>query len=69
MLLQRKDFARRAVELGEHESGVTNRIDADVVPAAMRGAPGELDFDPDESAVRGADRESRRLGENRAFRA
>src|SRR5688500_11514434 len=57
------------VELGEQQSGVHDRIDADVIAAAVGGAAGESDVDPRKSAMSRTDRESCRLGDDRCFGA
>ena len=54
-----------AIELGEQQAGVANRVDADVPAAAVRRAAGDVHLDPDEAAVRRHDREARRLGDDR----
>src|SRR5687768_17925784 len=53
------------VELGQQQAGVADRIDADIVSAAVGGAPTDDDFDPGEPAVRGSDGETGRLGDDR----
>jgi hypothetical protein len=57
------------IKLGEDESGVRDRVHADVVSAAVRRSPAKGDVDPDESTMRGADRETRRLRQYRSFGA
>src|SRR5688572_17634721 len=48
---------------------MTDRVNTDVVSAAMCGASCEFDLRPDETAMSSADREASGLGENRVFRA
>src|SRR5688572_23579147 len=55
------------IECGENEAGVRDGIDAYVVAGTVRSASGELYLRPDETSVRGTDRQLRRLGENRCL--
>ena len=58
MRLQRKLLGVDAVQLGEQQAGVTNRVHADVPSAAVRRATGHVDLEPHEAAVRRHDRET-----------
>ena len=61
----RKLLGVDAIELGEDQPGVPNRVDADVPPAAVRRAPVHRHVDPHEAEVRRHDRQPRRLGDDR----
>src|SRR5512132_3809965 len=49
------------IELCQHEAGVSNCVDSDIVSASVRSAPGELQLHPEKASMRGANRESRWL--------
>jgi len=63
------DPSGQTIQLGEEKSGVGDGVDSNVVSAAVGGATGELDIDPDEAAMRGTNGEARRLGDDGGVRA
>ena len=70
-LMARARLARplQLLQLGEQQTRVGDRIDADVVAASVRGAAPERNIEPRESTVSWTDREPRWLGDDRGFRS
>ena len=52
------------LEFGQQQTGVRNRVDADVVAASVCGTPPQRDIEPCEPAMGGTDRQLRRLGDD-----
>src|SRR5687768_4291475 len=69
MTSQGEHISLEHAELLEHEPGVENRIDTDLVAAPVSRAPVDLDLDPRESLVRRHDRETRGLSDDRRIGA
>ena len=59
-----RTVASKASSSARRRRGEADRVDADVVAAAVGGAAGDVDREPDEAAVRGHDRERRRFGDD-----
>src|SRR6185503_13636572 len=57
-------LALNAIDLCQEQAGVSDRIDADVIAAAVRGASGQRHLSPGESLVRGCNRQPRWLGDD-----
>ena len=61
--------ALELLELREHECGVGDRVDSDVVAAPVRCPTAECHVDPDKAAMRRANGKARRFGDNRGISA
>src|SRR5512132_1336285 len=69
--MPRTQLARllEAFQLGEQQTGVSDRVDANVVAAAVSRPSLQRDIDPREAAMSRANREPRRLCDDRSVSA